>query len=132
MYKSNLYKYFIIMGLCTIIYILCIFICHNNIIFGLIYEVLIFIILVLAKLYMDNYNSKYIEDNFVDLFIKYKSKTYDYRKNVLAFEIYLDIKKNKIKVESDLYKVAKEGFYFIIYECLGILITFINFLFITI
>lgn len=134
MYKGYLYKYVIIMGLLTFIYMLCNFICYKNMIFGVIYEILIFISLILAKLYMDNYNNKYIENNFKELFVKYKSKIYDYKKNSLAFEIYLDIKKNKIKVEaeSDLYKVAREGVYFIVYECLGLLIAFMNFVFLTI
>lgn len=134
MYNSYLYKYIIMMILCTFIYIVYIFIWHNNIIFGIIYEILIFIILILAKLYMDNYNNKYIEENFIELFNKYKSKSYDYKKNLLSFQIFLDISKNKIEVshESDLYKVAKEGFKFIVFECVGFLISFVNFLFISI
>ena len=83
---------------------------------------------------MDNHNNKYIEENFVELFNKYKSNSYDYKKNLLSFQIFLDIRKNKIEVtyESDLYKVAKEGFYFIVFECVGFIISFVNFLFISI
>lgn len=134
MYYSYLYKYIIILVLCTFIYMAYIFIWHINTIIGITYEMLVFIILGLAKIYMDNYNNKYIEENFVELFNKHKSKLYDYRKNLLSFQIFLDIRKNKIEVshESDLYKVAKEGFYFAVFECIGFIITFINFLFISI
>ncbi len=138
MYRSKLNSYIFTEITATIIYVVLLFVLHNvfalNIALKIAYEAFIVSEIIMAKIYMDYHNNVYIEKNYPELFQKYKSRLYDYRRNLLSFEIYLDIKKNTIQTEKndELYNIAKEGLHFLIFVCINFLIMGINFIFITI
>lgn len=130
MYKSNLYKYIFAEVLFTIVYLLSILVGFRNIIIVIVYDVFLLITMLMAKLYMDNYNNYYIEKIYRNLYLKYKSKFYNScRKNLLSLEIYMDRDKLKIEKDSEIYKVSKEGLYFVVYECISFFVLFMNFIY---
>ena len=137
MYKSRLNRFILSEIVGTIIYLFLLIV--SNDVFAvecalkIIYEVFICFMVIILKIYMDHHNNIYIEKNYNDLFLKYKSKVYDFSKNLLSFEIFLDIKNDVFEIEknSDLYNVAKEGLHFIVLECINFIIMFMNFVFIT-
>ena len=136
MYKSKFNSYTFMEIIVTSIYIFLLFLSQNifvaRFLIEIIYELFIISMIVVTKIYIDYHNNTYIEEQYPELFQKYKSKFYDYRKNLLSFEIFLDIKNNKIDADKcdNLYNVAKEGVYFIIFEVINFIIIFINFAFI--